>query len=74
MSDVQFEDFNDDIDWETQEIRRAATMMSCSWFQGIGICSDGCREEPRCQTEEPKDGWEGVIIEAGSDKTLKAIQ
>jgi hypothetical protein len=32
-------------------------LSSCPYYNGTGICSFGCREEPRCRTEEPLNGW-----------------
>ncbi|WP_280186095.1 MULTISPECIES: hypothetical protein [Nocardia] len=34
-------------------------MLTCPYNQGIkgASCVSGCREEPRCQTDEPLHGW-----------------
>ena len=32
-------------------------MTKCAYYRGVGHCSFGCWEEPRCYTEEPMNGW-----------------
>lgn len=32
-------------------------LARCDHYQGCGICSFGCWEEPRCITEQPREGW-----------------
>lgn len=32
-------------------------LSSCDYFQGKGICTHGCWEEPACMTDEPLEGW-----------------
>jgi len=32
-------------------------LSGCAYYQGKGTCSYGCWEEPRCQTDEPLEGW-----------------
>jgi len=32
-------------------------LSSCPYFNGTGICSFGCWDEPRCHTCEPANGW-----------------
>ena len=32
-------------------------LSGCDWFRGVGTCSFGCTDEPRCQTQEPENGW-----------------
>jgi len=46
------ETYEDDID-----PHYAAAMLSCSYYQGVGSCSGGCYEEPRCHVDEPEEGW-----------------
>lgn len=29
----------------------------CPYYRGVGTCWGGCREEPRCFTDEPLYGW-----------------
>jgi hypothetical protein len=29
----------------------------CDYYQGVGICSFGCWEEPTCKVDEPPWGW-----------------
>lgn len=42
---------------EIEAVWQALSMLSCPWYRGVGICSNGCRDEPACQTDEPADGW-----------------
>jgi hypothetical protein len=32
-------------------------LSGCAYFRGVGTCSYGCWEEPRCHTDEPEKGW-----------------
>lgn len=34
-----------------------ASIGDCAYYNGVGICSFGCWEEPSCQTDEPEGGW-----------------
>ena len=29
----------------------------CDYYQGLGTCSFGCRDEPECMTCRPDGGW-----------------
>lgn len=35
-------------------------LSGCAYFRGVGQCSYGCWEEPRCQTDEPIEGWPSI--------------
>ncbi len=39
----------------------ALAMLGCAYYQGVGICSGGCHEEPRCQVDEPMEGWVAYV-------------
>lgn len=32
-------------------------LSTCDYYQGVGICTFGCWEEPACFTDEPYEGW-----------------
>jgi hypothetical protein len=32
-------------------------LSACPYYNGTGICSFDCREEPHCRTDEPLNGW-----------------
>lgn len=32
-------------------------LAACDYYQGVGICSFGCSEEPSCMTDRPSGGW-----------------
>lgn len=32
-------------------------LSGCAYYKGKGTCSYGCWEEPRCQTDQPAEGW-----------------
>jgi len=42
----------------------ALAMLSCPWYSSTGICINGCRDEPACQTNEPDGGWAKQLREA----------
>lgn len=52
----------DGVDW--QAAYGALGMLMCPWRLGIGICDQGCRDEPQCQTCEPDDGWAAELRRA----------
>ena len=47
-----------DAAWFSRErLNEALYHTSCDYFRGVGPCSLGCWEEPRCHTREPVEGW-----------------
>lgn len=48
----------DDCDQIRQD-GKGEKVTSCAYYKGVGVCSFGCWEEPRCMTNEPLDGWLG---------------
>ncbi len=43
-------------DWHATQADREDP-SSCPWYRGVGICDQGCRSEPYCQTGRPDGGW-----------------
>lgn len=37
--------------------REESDYSGCDYFRGVGICTNGCWEEPHCRTGEPAEGW-----------------
>ncbi len=36
-----------------EQIQESESMTRCPYFRGIGICNNGCWEEPICHTNGP---------------------
>lgn len=48
-------------------IQEAVTMLSCIYYAYEIRCNNGCYEEPRCVTNEPRGGWAWVLVKAEMD-------
>lgn len=51
-----------------EEVDEARSMMACPYYVCEGTCESGCYSEPRCITDAPLDGWEGVLRRAGVER------
>jgi hypothetical protein len=48
--------FQEGYDLASYETARG-DLSDCPYFNGMGICSYGCHDEPQCQTCRPRGGW-----------------
>jgi hypothetical protein len=42
-------------------------LSGCDWYRGVGTCTNNCTDEPRCQTEEPMNGWPATRSKRAGD-------
>jgi hypothetical protein len=58
----------DDDEWATPNL------AECRYYQGVGSCSFGCRDEPECMTCEPPGGWPVIERHPYAEQGLRALR
>lgn len=49
---------------DIESASEALSALTCPYYNGVGKCYQGCRDEPICQTNEPTEGWAWQLREA----------